>query len=85
MIILVVRYQLVEIKAIDLVNGDTIIKEFRGHEDIYNILLKTHCKMIVNKLNVETLNPNNFILNKNYYLYIYIDNEFFGTNKFNSE
>jgi len=47
------------IKAIDLVNGDTIIKEFRGHEDIYNILLKIHRKMIVNKLNVETLNPNN--------------------------
>ena len=47
------------IKAEKLINGINIKKDIRGHDRIYNVLLKKHYKMKINNMVVETLNPDN--------------------------
>lgn len=51
------------VRAKKLINKKTIIKEKRGHDLIYNILLKKHHKMNVNNMIVETLDPNHELVN----------------------
>ena len=46
------------IKAEKLVDGVNIVKTNVGKRNIYNVLLKTHEKMVVNNMEVESLDPN---------------------------
>ena len=45
------------IKAVKLVDGVNVVKTNMGQRNIYNVLLKTHEKMIVNNMEVESLDP----------------------------
>jgi hypothetical protein len=45
------------IKAEKLVDGVNIVKTNMGQCNIYNVLLKTHEKMVVNNMEVESLDP----------------------------
>ncbi len=49
------------VRAWKLINKKTIVRKVRGHEIIYNVLLKEHSKMRVNNMTVETLDPNHKI------------------------
>jgi hypothetical protein len=44
------------IKAGKLVDGDKVVAVDIGQHNIYNILLKTHAKVVVNNMEAETLN-----------------------------
>ena len=52
------------IMAERLINNKNIIKEVRGHEIIYNVLLKKYYKMVINNMTVETLHPDNKLAQK---------------------
>lgn len=46
-----------KVKAIDLLNGNTVKKVILGTHYVYNVVLDSHGKMSVNNLTVESLDP----------------------------
>ena len=48
------------VRAKELINGNTINKEYLPDQFLYNVCLETHGTMMVNNLKVETLDPKAF-------------------------